>query len=133
MWSFVSYQTDEDVEWTDIKRNALEAITKFFESGDPITTGPVNQESSKFIKTSLSHFDVVQFYILYCVNYNVHFIILGHSEDDDEIVSMIKELLDTRIRYQTISQSEVFVYYNCFLGRSLTFFDNKTHSAGGWR
>ncbi|KAM9345352.1 NFU1 iron-sulfur cluster scaffold homolog, mitochondrial [Symphorus nematophorus] len=60
-------KTDEDVEWTDIKRHALEAIAKFFESGEPITTGAVYHESS-------------------------------HSEDDDDIVSMIKELLDTRIR-----------------------------------
>lgn len=60
-------KTDEDVEWTDIKRHTLEAIAKFFESGDPITTGAVHHESS-------------------------------HSEDDDDIVSMIKELLDTRIR-----------------------------------
>ncbi|XP_045927304.1 NFU1 iron-sulfur cluster scaffold homolog, mitochondrial [Micropterus dolomieu] len=60
-------KTDEDVEWTDIKRHALEAIANFFESGDPITTGAVYNESS-------------------------------HSEDDDDIVSMIKELLDTRIR-----------------------------------
>ncbi|KAM6997373.1 NFU1 iron-sulfur cluster scaffold homolog, mitochondrial [Tautogolabrus adspersus] len=60
-------KTDEDVEWRDIKLNALEAIAKFFESGDPITTGAVHHESS-------------------------------HSEDDDDIVSMIKELLDTRIR-----------------------------------
>ncbi|XP_036978514.1 NFU1 iron-sulfur cluster scaffold homolog, mitochondrial [Acanthopagrus latus] len=60
-------KADEDVEWTDIKRNALEAIDRFFESGDPITTGAVYHESS-------------------------------HSEDDDDIVSMIKELLDTRIR-----------------------------------
>ncbi|XP_041803041.1 NFU1 iron-sulfur cluster scaffold homolog, mitochondrial [Chelmon rostratus] len=60
-------KTDEDVEWTDIKRHTLEAIAKFFESGDPITTGAVYHESS-------------------------------HSEDDDDIVAMIKELLDTRIR-----------------------------------
>ncbi|XP_071336701.1 NFU1 iron-sulfur cluster scaffold homolog, mitochondrial isoform X1 [Trachinotus anak] len=60
-------KTDEDVEWTDIKRHALEAIATFFESGDPITTGAVHHESSL-------------------------------SEDDDDIVSMIKELLDTRIR-----------------------------------
>ncbi|XP_037541689.1 NFU1 iron-sulfur cluster scaffold homolog, mitochondrial [Nematolebias whitei] len=60
-------KTDEDVEWTDITRQAREAIAKFFESGDPITTGTVHHESS-------------------------------FSEDDDEIVSMIKELLDTRIR-----------------------------------
>lgn len=60
-------KTDEDVEWTDIKRHALEAIAKFFESGEPITIGAVHHESS-------------------------------HSEDDDDIVSIIKELLDTRIR-----------------------------------
>lgn len=58
---------DEDVEWTDIKRHALDTIAKFFESGDPVTTGTVNNESSL-------------------------------SEDDDEIVLMIKELLDNRIR-----------------------------------
>lgn len=45
--SFVSLQTDEEVEWTDIKRHALEAIAKFFESGDPITTGAVHHESSE--------------------------------------------------------------------------------------
>ncbi|XP_041723087.1 NFU1 iron-sulfur cluster scaffold homolog, mitochondrial [Coregonus clupeaformis] len=60
-------KADDDVEWTDIKHHAMDAITKFFDSGDPITTGVTHHESS-------------------------------HSEDDDEIVSMIKELLDTRIR-----------------------------------
>lgn len=40
-------QTDEDVEWTDIKRHALETITSFFESGDLVTTGAINNESSK--------------------------------------------------------------------------------------
>lgn len=60
-------KADDDVEWTDIKRHAVESITKFFDSGAPITTGVTHHESS-------------------------------HSEDDDEIVSMIKELLDTRIR-----------------------------------
>ncbi|XP_034040958.1 NFU1 iron-sulfur cluster scaffold homolog, mitochondrial isoform X2 [Thalassophryne amazonica] len=37
---------DEDIEWTDIKRHALQAIAKFLESGDPITTGAVHHESS---------------------------------------------------------------------------------------
>ncbi|KAK6328542.1 hypothetical protein J4Q44_G00005200 [Coregonus suidteri] len=60
-------KADDDVEWTDIKHHVMDAITKFFDSGDPITTGVTHHESS-------------------------------HSEDDDEIVSMIKELLDTRIR-----------------------------------
>lgn len=44
-------QIDEDLEWTDIKRNALEAMAKFFESGDPITTGDVHPESSEFRRT----------------------------------------------------------------------------------
>lgn len=48
MRPLVSSQTDEDVEWTDIKRHALEAIAKFFESGDPVTTGAVHHESSEY-------------------------------------------------------------------------------------
>uniref|UniRef100_A0A3B4A7V8 NFU1 iron-sulfur cluster scaffold homolog, mitochondrial n=1 Tax=Periophthalmus magnuspinnatus TaxID=409849 RepID=A0A3B4A7V8_9GOBI len=60
-------KTDEEMEWTHIKRHAVEAITKFFESGDPVTTGAIHNESS-------------------------------HCEDDDDVVSLIKELLDTRIR-----------------------------------
>lgn len=44
-----SCQTDEDVDWTDIKRHTLEAIATFFESGDPITTpGAVYNESSEY-------------------------------------------------------------------------------------
>lgn len=35
----------------------------------------------------------------------------GHSEDDDEVVSIIKELLDTRIRYK----------FNKFKGKQLWF------------
>ncbi|KAK2896511.1 hypothetical protein Q8A67_010999 [Cirrhinus molitorella] len=60
-------KADDDVEWTDIKRHAIEVITKFFESGEAITAGATHAESSV-------------------------------TEDDDEIVLMIKELLDTRIR-----------------------------------
>ncbi|KAM6956711.1 NFU1 iron-sulfur cluster scaffold homolog, mitochondrial [Aplochiton taeniatus] len=60
-------KADDDVQWTSIKQHSMEAITKFFESGAPITTG---------------------------VNYHVS----SHSEEDDEIVTVIKELLDTRIR-----------------------------------
>lgn len=62
-------KADDDVEWTDIKRHAVEIITKFYESGEPITTG-----------ATLSHAES------------------SLSEEDDEVVSMIKELLDTRIR-----------------------------------
>lgn len=49
MTHFVIFlQTDEDVDWTAIKRHVSEAITKFFESGDPITTGTVHHESSEY-------------------------------------------------------------------------------------
>ncbi|KAK1791591.1 hypothetical protein P4O66_013584 [Electrophorus voltai] len=58
---------DDDMQWTDIKHHAIEIITKFFEDGEPVTTGVTNPESSVL-------------------------------EEDDDIVSMIKELLDTRIR-----------------------------------
>ncbi|CAG6017137.1 unnamed protein product [Menidia menidia] len=61
-------KTDEDVEWTDIKPHAFEVISKFFESGDPAITTEAVHHESSF------------------------------CEDDDDIVSMIKELLDTRIR-----------------------------------
>ena len=46
-------QMDDDVEWTDIKRHSLDAIVKFFESGTPITTGEVPNESSEY-KTTFS-------------------------------------------------------------------------------
>ncbi|XP_062851186.1 NFU1 iron-sulfur cluster scaffold homolog, mitochondrial [Trichomycterus rosablanca] len=58
---------DDEVRWTDIKRQAIEVITEFFERGELVTTGAAHPESSV-------------------------------SDDDDEIVSLIKELLDTRIR-----------------------------------
>ncbi|XP_068182958.1 NFU1 iron-sulfur cluster scaffold homolog, mitochondrial [Antennarius striatus] len=73
---------DEDLDWTDIKSLALDAIAKFFESGDPITVGVSYHESS-------------------------------HCDDDDEIVSMIKELLDTRIR-PTVQEDGGDVIYKGF-------------------
>lgn len=48
---FIFWQTDEDVDWTAIKHNVSETITKFFESGDPITTGAVYNESSEYAST----------------------------------------------------------------------------------
>ncbi|KAF4090265.1 hypothetical protein AMELA_G00049830 [Ameiurus melas] len=64
---FITITKMDDVEWAEVKRHAIEIIAKFFESGEPVTTGVTHPES------------------------NV-------SEEDDEIVAMIKELLDTRIR-----------------------------------
>lgn len=45
---FYLLKTDDDVEWTEIKRHAIEVITKFFESGEAITTGATHAESSKW-------------------------------------------------------------------------------------
>lgn len=48
----------------------------------------------------ISHLGVML--LLDCILCNpVHLLFVGYSEDDDDIVSMIKELLDTRIRYKT--------------------------------
>ncbi|CAL1577325.1 unnamed protein product [Knipowitschia caucasica] len=60
-------KADDWVEWTEIKRHAMDIITTYYESGEPITIGANTNDSS-------------------------------HCEDDDEIVSLIKELLDNRIR-----------------------------------
>ena len=95
------------MEWTDIKRHAVEAITKFFDSGAPITTGVSHHESSKYehhiLCTTFSSYEIILkleiFYLILphdCLKRVFH--ISGHSEDADEIVSIIKELLDTRIR-----------------------------------
>ncbi|XP_061766106.1 NFU1 iron-sulfur cluster scaffold homolog, mitochondrial [Nerophis ophidion] len=74
---------DEEVEWTDIKHKAVEAIAKFLESGEPVTTGTVHKESTA-------------------------------SEDDDDVVLMIKELLDTRIR-PTVQEDGGDVIFKGFL------------------
>ncbi|RXM36604.1 NFU1 iron-sulfur cluster scaffold-like, mitochondrial [Acipenser ruthenus] len=63
-------KTDEEVAWNDIKPKIFAVITEFFASGNPITTGEPQTESHHS----------------------------GGDEEDDEIVAMIKELLDTRIR-----------------------------------
>lgn len=52
---YLSWQTDEDVDWTGIKHHVSEAIAKFFESGDPITTGVVYNESSAYATIHISH------------------------------------------------------------------------------
>ncbi|MBN3295798.1 NFU1 protein, partial [Amia calva] len=60
-------KADAEIPWTDIKAGVSAAISEFFASGNPITTGEPQAETS-------------------------------NSEEDDEVVAMIKELLDTRIR-----------------------------------
>ncbi|XP_018585492.2 NFU1 iron-sulfur cluster scaffold homolog, mitochondrial [Scleropages formosus] len=59
---------DDDVDWRDVRRDVIEVMTDFFQSGSPITTQMPSAESNP------------------------------SEEDEDEVVSMIKELLDTRIR-----------------------------------
>lgn len=43
----ISFQLDDDVEWTDIKRHSVDAIGRFFASGGPITTGAAPHDSSE--------------------------------------------------------------------------------------
>lgn len=114
------YQTDEDVEWTDIKRHALGAIAKFFESGDPITIGAVHHESSEYATCPSQPSDLTE----HCVNLFTLYIYftVGLSEDDDDIVSMIKELLDNRIRYKTNNfQSNLAICYGNYISYCLYF------------
>lgn len=40
-------QVDDDVEWSNIKRHAVDIITKFLESGEAVTTGVTHPENSK--------------------------------------------------------------------------------------
>lgn len=51
----IFWQTDEDVDWIGIKHHVSEAIAKFFESGDPITTGVVYNESSAYAIIHINH------------------------------------------------------------------------------
>lgn len=104
------------MEWTDIKRHALDAIAKFFESGDPITIGAVHHESSEYATCPSQPSDSTD----HCVNLFTQYIyfIVGLSEDDDEIVLIIKELLDTRIRYKT---SNLAIYYGNCIAHCLYF------------
>ncbi|XP_069045166.1 NFU1 iron-sulfur cluster scaffold homolog, mitochondrial [Lepisosteus oculatus] len=60
---------DDEIHWNDIKAKVFTVISEFFASGNPITTGAVPQSEST-----------------------------QSEEDEDEVVAMIKELLDTRIR-----------------------------------
>lgn len=41
-------KVDDDIEWTDIKRHAVEVITNFYESGELIKAGVTHAESSEW-------------------------------------------------------------------------------------
>lgn len=58
----IFWQTDEDVDWTDIKHHVSEAIAKFFERGDPITTGVVYNESSAYALIHIITFAAFNFF-----------------------------------------------------------------------
>ncbi|XP_029019867.1 NFU1 iron-sulfur cluster scaffold homolog, mitochondrial [Betta splendens] len=77
-------KSDSNMEWKVIKPDVFAAIMDFFTSGLPV----VNEESKPSADTA-------------------------PSEDDDEVVSMIKELLDTRIR-PTVQEDGGDVLYRGF-------------------
>ncbi|KAM8865137.1 NFU1 iron-sulfur cluster scaffold homolog, mitochondrial [Synchiropus picturatus] len=77
-------KSDENMEWRVIKPDVFAAIMDFFTSGLPV----VNEECAPSADTA-------------------------PSEDDDEVVAMIKELLDTRIR-PTVQEDGGDVLYRGF-------------------
>ncbi|KAG7480690.1 hypothetical protein MATL_G00059020 [Megalops atlanticus] len=77
-------KADVDMEWKVIKPDVFAAIMDFFTSGLPV----VNEEDTPSADTA-------------------------PSEDDDEVVAMIKELLDTRIR-PTVQEDGGDVLYRGF-------------------
>ncbi|TNN55583.1 NFU1 iron-sulfur cluster scaffold, mitochondrial [Liparis tanakae] len=77
-------RSDENMEWKVIKPDVFAAIMDFFTSGLPV----VNEDSEPSADTA-------------------------PSDDDDEVVSMIKELLDTRIR-PTVQEDGGDVVYRGF-------------------
>ena len=66
---FVTVTKGEDAEWETVKPQTFEAITNFYASGETV----MDEEKLAASGTAI-------------------------AEDDDEIVAMIKELLETRIR-----------------------------------
>lgn len=82
-------KADDEVEWKIIKPEIFAVIMDFFASNLPVLNDVVpNSDTRKSL------------FVFYCkVVNNVFFvIILEVNEDDSEVVQMIKELLDTRIR-----------------------------------
>ncbi|KAM7018350.1 NFU1 iron-sulfur cluster scaffold homolog, mitochondrial [Tautogolabrus adspersus] len=77
-------KTDDNMEWKVIKPDVFAAIMDFFTSGLPV----VNEDSQPNADTA-------------------------PSDDDDEVVAMIKELLDTRIR-PTVQEDGGDVLYRGF-------------------
>ncbi|XP_070689906.1 NFU1 iron-sulfur cluster scaffold homolog, mitochondrial [Pempheris klunzingeri] len=77
-------RSDESIEWKVIKPDVFAAIMDFFTSGLPV----VNEDSKPNADTA-------------------------PSDDDDEVVAMIKELLDTRIR-PTVQEDGGDVLYRGF-------------------
>ncbi|XP_072244295.1 NFU1 iron-sulfur cluster scaffold homolog, mitochondrial [Leuresthes tenuis] len=77
-------KSDETMEWKVIKPDVFAAIMDFFTSGLPV----VNEDSKPSADTA-------------------------PSDDDDEVVAMIKELLDTRIR-PTVQEDGGDVLYRGF-------------------
>lgn len=80
-------RNDEDVDWKLLKPEIFATIMDFFASGLPVLKdAQPNSDTRNSFEFFL--FDVP----------NVIFAITEINEDDSEVVQMIKELLDTRIR-----------------------------------
>ncbi|MRX49430.1 NifU family protein [Paracoccus sp. S-4012] len=67
---FVTVTKDQETPWDHLKPGVLGAIMEHFQSGEPVVTGGGEGDDGH----------------------------AAHAPEDDEVVSQIKELLDTRVR-----------------------------------
>ncbi|CAK0780421.1 NifU-like protein 4, mitochondrial [Coccomyxa viridis] len=79
---FVTVTKSEEYVWSVLKPEVFAAIMEHFTSGDPLFTDPAAQASDTAI-----------------------------SEDDSEVVAMIKELLETRIRPAVMEDGGDIVFH----------------------
>ena len=82
-------QVDDETEWKSIKAEVFATIMDFFTSGLPVMLESVNASS----EAGLSHQPSIT-----KNSTIIKLIATGVDEEEDEVVEMIKELLDTRIR-----------------------------------
>lgn len=85
-------KVDEDVEWKLLKPEVFATIMDFFASGLPVM-----DETSQPAADTRMMYNFIQ-NIQGKVKCLIVFIFVEINAEDDEVVQMIKELLDTRIR-----------------------------------
>lgn len=104
MFFFLSpFKPDDNMEWRVIKPDVFATIMDFFTSGLPV----VNEDSAPSEDTGMDfnqlcsqniEIDLGTWGKVFVNAKESPCVFSAPSDDDDEVVAMIKELLDTRIR-----------------------------------